>query len=130
ELRWRDVSVLMTGDIGRSVEASLAPAIPSAPLRVIKVPHHGSLTSSSVGFLAAVRPRVAVVSAGRANHFGHPAPEVLERYKAVGAEIFRTDRDGAVTVSTDGTDIDVRTFTGRTISMRAGDLETTERSSR
>ena len=130
ELRWRDVSILLTGDIGRSVEAELARSIPPAPLRVVKMAHHGSLTSSSEPFLAAVRPGVAVVSAGRANHFGHPAPEVLARYRAVGAEIFRTDRDGAVTVSTDGTDIDVRTFTGRTISLRAGDLETTERSSR
>ena len=118
ELRWRDVSVLMTGDIGRSVEASLAPAIPSAPLRVIKVPHHGSLTSSSVGFLAAVRPRVAVVSAGRANHFGHPAPEVLERYRAAGAQIFRTDQDGAVTVTTDGAVLTVQTFGGRTLTIR------------
>jgi competence protein ComEC len=54
-----------------------------------------------------------VVSAGRSNTFGHPAPAVLERYREVGAEIFRTDRDGAVTLGTDGTSITVKTFSGR-----------------
>ena len=78
--------------------------MPPAPLRVVKVPHHGSLTSSTRGVRASrSRRSVAVVSAGRSNHFGHPVPEVLERYRDVGAEIFRTDRDGAVTVDTDGT---------------------------
>jgi competence protein ComEC len=69
---------------------------------VLKVPHHGSLTSSSDAWVEAVRPTLAIVSAGRSNHFGHPAPEVLERYRAIGARIFRTDRDGAVHVNTDG----------------------------
>ena len=77
ELRWRDVSVLLTGDIGKAVERDVAAATPPARLRVIKIPHHGSLTSSTPAFLAALRPRIAVVSAGRANHFGHPVPEVL-----------------------------------------------------
>src|SRR3989454_517071 len=117
ELRWRDVSVLLTGDIGRPVERTLAATIPPARLRVMKVPHHGSLTSSTADFVHAMHPNVAVVSAGRGNHFGHPVPEVLERYRAVGAEIFRTDRDGAVTVDTDGTSIDVRTFNGRRLSL-------------
>jgi competence protein ComEC len=117
ELRWRDVSVLLTGDIGRAVERDVAAAIPPARLRVVKIPHHGSLTSSSPAFLAALRPRIAIASAGRANHFGHPVPEVLERYRAAGAEVFRTDQDGAVTVITDGTSIGVRTFTGRTVSV-------------
>jgi competence protein ComEC len=118
ELRWREVSVVLTGDIGSAVERDIAAATPPARLRILKIPHHGSLTSSTPAFLAALRPQIAVASAGRANHFGHPVPAVLERYKAIGAEIFRTDQDGAVMVETDGTSIDVRTFTGRTSSWR------------
>jgi competence protein ComEC len=117
ELRWRDVSVLLTGDIGRAVERDIMARIPAAPLRILKIPHHGSLTSSAPEFVKAMRPKIAVVSAGRGNHFGHPVPEVLDRYAAVGAEIFRTDRDGAVTVDTNGWSIDVRTFTGRTVNL-------------
>ena len=118
ELRWREVSVVLTGDIGKAVERTVASAIPPARLRIIKVPHHGSLTSSTPAFLNAVRPQIAVVSAGRSNHFGHPVPEVLDRYRSVGAEVFRTDQDGAVMVESDGHSFDVRTFTGRRFSVR------------
>ena len=118
ELRWRDVSVLLTGDIGRAVEPGVAAATPAARLRVVKIPHHGSLTSSTPAFVAALRPRIAIASAGRANRFGHPAPEVLERYRSIGAQIFRTDQDGAVMMATDGNAIEVRTFNGRTLSLR------------
>jgi competence protein ComEC len=107
------VSVLLTGDIGRPVERELENRIPPAPLRVVKIPHHGSLTSSTADFVAAMRPTIAVASAGRSNHFGHPVPEVLERYRAAGAAVFRTDRDGAVTVVTDGSSLTVHGFTGR-----------------
>ena len=61
--------------------------------------------------LAAVT--MAVVSVGRSNHFGHPVPEVLERYDAIHAVVFRTDQDGAVGVDTDGRTIRMRAFTGR-----------------
>jgi competence protein ComEC len=118
ELRWRDVSVLLTGDIGREAEKAIATGLPPARLRILKIPHHGSLTSSSRELLSAFRPQLAVVSAGRSNHFGHPVPEVLDRYKAVGAEIFRTDRDGAVTVDSDGYSINVHTFMGKRLSLR------------
>jgi competence protein ComEC len=118
ELRWGDVSVVMTGDIGRAVEHDIAPLMRPARLRILKVPHHGSLTSSSAEFLAAARPNVAVVSAGRSNHFGHPAPEVLERYRAIGAAVFRTDQDGAVTVDTDGKKVEVSTFLGRGLELK------------
>jgi len=118
ELRWREVSVLLTGDIGRAVEREIAPEIPAAPLRVVKVPHHGSLTSSTADFVAALKPRIAVVSAGRGNHFGHPVSEVLERYRTAGAAVFRTDRDGAVTVDTDGQNMSVATFTGARLSLQ------------
>jgi competence protein ComEC len=117
ELRWRDISILLTGDIGRIPERTLAQTIPRAKLRVVKIPHHGSLTSSSEDFVRALQPQVAVVSAGRSNHFGHPVPEVLERYTAVGAELFRTDRNGAVVVDTDGFSLAVSTFTGKRLAL-------------
>jgi competence protein ComEC len=117
ELSWRDASFWLTGDIGKAVERGLPPRMRLAPLRVIKVPHHGSLTSSTSDFVRAIRPTNAVVSAGRANHFGHPATEVLRRYRDAGTEIFRTDMDGEVSVDTDGYSIDVRTFTGRKIHL-------------
>jgi len=117
ELRWRDVSVLLTGDIGKAVEGEIAGALPSAPLRVVKAPHHGSRTSSSEAFVGAIRPQVLVISVGRGNHFGHPATEVVERYRAMGAEIFRTDRDGAVRVDTDGRSLSVTTFMGRRLDL-------------
>lgn len=117
ELQWHDVSVLLTGDIGPAVERTLLASIRAVPLRVIKVPHHGARTSSTPAFVGAVAPRVAVVSAGRANHFGHPAPDVIARYQEAGAEVFRTDRDGAVTIDTDGYTLSVRTFTGRSLNL-------------
>jgi competence protein ComEC len=117
ELLWRDVSIVLAGDIGREAEAAIASRFAPVPLRLVKVPHHGSLTSSTDTFIRTLAPRVAVVSAGRRNPFGHPAPAVIRRYQAAGAEIFRTDRDGAVMVDTDGTSIDVRTFTGRRVRI-------------
>jgi competence protein ComEC len=117
ELSWRDASFWLTGDIGKAVERGLPPRMRLAPLRVIKVPHHGSLTSSTSDFVRAIHPTIAVVSAGRTNHFGHPAAEVLRRYRDAGTEIFRTDLDGEVTVDTDGYSIDVRAFTGRKIHL-------------
>jgi competence protein ComEC len=118
ELTWRDVSFVLTGDIGREVEREIGPQFSVAPLRVIKVPHHGSLTSSSRDFVRSLAPRVAVVSAGRNNSFGHPAAEVLDAYRQVGAQIFRTDQDGAITIGTDGYSLEVRTFGGQRVTVR------------
>jgi competence protein ComEC len=118
ELRWRDVSIVLSGDIGRETEQAIAGLFPPAGIRVLKVPHHGSLTSSSTAFLDALVPRVAVFSVGRNNTFGHPAPDVLRRYQAIGAQIFRTDQDGAVMVATDGYSVKVESFAGRSILVR------------
>ena len=89
-------SVLLTGDIERAAEAALIRGNPRSD--VLLVPHHGSRTSSSEEFIAAVAPRWAVVPAGYRNRFGHPAREVLERYSRAGVGILRTDVDGAVHV--------------------------------
>lgn len=120
ELRFGRVSVLLTGDIDRDVEADLASSLDLAPLVVLKVPHHGSLTSSSHRFLEAVRPSIALIGVGRGNTYGHPAPYVLGRLHDAGAEIFRTDLDGQIIVSTDGEDLTVRTFTGRWFRLGDG----------
>lgn len=117
ELLWRDVSFVFTGDIGREVERKIADRFQASPLRVLKVPHHGSLTSSSASFVRVLAPTVAVVSVGRSNNFGHPAPAVIQRYRDAGAEVFRTDQDGAVTIGTDGTALQIQTFTGRTVHI-------------
>ena len=114
ELLWRQVSIVLTGDIGAEAERQVIGRVRPMLLRVVKVPHHGSLTSSSPAFVRALGPQVAVFSVGRTNAFGHPATAVVQRYRDAGAEIFRTDRDGAVTVETDGTALRVSTFTGRT----------------
>jgi len=118
EVLWRDVSIVMTGDIGGDVERQIAPLFAPSALRVVKVPHHGSLTSSSREFIRALAPRVAVFSVGRSNNFGHPAPEVLDRYREAGVQIFRTDQDGAITVETDGHTLDIRTFTGQRLILK------------
>ena len=119
EMRWGEVSFVFTGDIDRETEAAIAPLLQPSPLRVLKVPHHGSSTSSSEGFVRAVRPDVAVISLGRSNNFGHPSPLVLKRYEQAGSRLFRTDQDGAITIDTDGTSLEISTFTGRTVRLKS-----------
>jgi competence protein ComEC len=113
EVRFGEVSMLLTGDIGREVEQELLPSLDLLPTVILKVPHHGSGTSSSTDFLDRVRPQVALIGVGRANPYGHPVPYVLERYHARGTRIFRTDLDGQISVSTDGREIQVSTYTAR-----------------
>ena len=112
ELTIGAVGLLLTGDIGADVERAIAPQLSHPPVRVLKVAHHGSRTSSSQIFLDAWRPQVAVISVGRGNRFGHPAPDVLERLQATGAHVYRTDRDGAVALDSDGKSVRVTTFMG------------------
>jgi competence protein ComEC len=113
-VRYGDVDLLLTGDVSRTVENGLLASVADAGrLRVLKVAHHGSRTSTSLDWLRAAPPHVALISAGRRNPFGHPAREVLGRVSDLGAAIFRTDLDGAVQVETNGTDVKVVTVAGR-----------------
>jgi competence protein ComEC len=103
-------SILLTGDIEAAGERALVDANPQWNLlrsTVIKVPHHGSRSSLDPTFLRAVAPKVAVISAGATNTYGHPAPQTLRAYKRLKAAVFRTDLDGAVKIVTDGTRLDV-----------------------
>jgi competence protein ComEC len=101
-LDWRGVSLLLPGDLGARGEALLLER--GGPLRALalKVAHHGSRSSSGAPFVAAAQPRIAVISVGARNPFRHPSPEAVARLEAAGARIYRTDRDGAVILETDG----------------------------
>lgn len=94
-------SVLLPGDLEASGEQGLIESAAAIDADVLKAPHHGSTTSSTPALLAAVAPRAAVVSAGLANGYGFPKPQLLQRYRDVGARVYRTDLDGAVRVILD-----------------------------
>jgi competence protein ComEC len=107
------VEFWLTGDAGGEFERSL-PASDRGRIRILKVGHHGSRTSTAEAFLEALRPQVALISAGRGNLFGHPSPDVVARLLRAGARVFRTDRDGEIVIETDGAVAKVVTASGRT----------------
>jgi competence protein ComEC len=117
-LRYGDVEFLLTGDAGLEFESAWRRPPAPAALRVLKAAHHGSRSSSAEPFVAAFRPDLALVSVGQGNFFGHPHPDVLARLGRVRSEVFRTDRDGAIIVETDGRAIDVRGMSGRRFDLR------------
>jgi competence protein ComEC len=112
-LDWRGVSLLLTGDLGPVGEARLVQR--GGPLRILalKVAHHGSRFSSGAAFLGAARPEIAIVSVGARNPFRHPSPDTLARLESAGARVYRTDRDGAVILETDGATLSVTRWAQR-----------------
>jgi competence protein ComEC len=100
---------LLTGDIGRAAEDEILGSGLPLGSGVLKVGHHGSDSSSTPAFLERVRPRVAVVTVGLGNSYGLPRPAALARLRAAGATVYRTDRDGAVEVTSNGRTYAVRT---------------------
>lgn len=101
--RW---TALLTGDVERDGEETLAEREIAAD--ILKVAHHGSRTSTSAAFLDAVRPRIALISCGRRNTFGHPHASVLENLRRAGVRTWRTDRSGAIEVGLGGAHLVVR----------------------
>jgi competence protein ComEC len=95
-------SALLTGDIGSETETLLVNSGQILRSNVLKVGHHGSKFSSAEAFLRAVKPAVALISVGQKNRYGHPTQEALERLRAVGARILRTDESGDIEVVSDG----------------------------
>jgi competence protein ComEC len=100
-LSYKDVAVLLTGDIEAEVEKELVRSGVYLRSTVLKVPHHGSDTSSCQDFLDAVGAQVAVISVGEDNRFGHPSDDVLARLQD-NARVYRTDRNGSVSIASDG----------------------------
>jgi competence protein ComEC len=106
--RVKEVRILLTGDAeGPEEEWLLAHAPEALAADVLKVAHHGSATSTTPAFLDAVRPRVALVSVGARNMYGHPDPTVVSALAAAGAVVLRTDLLGTVIVRTDGRSLEV-----------------------
>jgi competence protein ComEC len=111
-------SFLFTGDIEAGAEHALIAGSNELHSTVLKVPHHGSKTSSTAQFIAAVHPEVAVISDGYLNRFHFPSEQVLDRYAESGATVLRTDLDGAVTIEATPDDAHLRTYaSGRAASI-------------
>jgi competence protein ComEC len=103
---------LFMGDVGGEAERELLGAGLGLGAAVLKAGHHGSGSSSSAAFLAAVRPEVVLVSVGEGNTYGFPGAAFLDRCRRAATEVFRTDVHGAVEVRSDGTSLRVRTAAG------------------
>jgi competence protein ComEC len=108
-LTFGGVAILFSGDAESPTERWLLGSGAELRADVLKVAHHGSRYASGMKLLRAVRPRIAVISAGAGNEYGHPAPATVERLERAGATVYRTDLDGDVTVETDGASIHLRT---------------------
>jgi competence protein ComEC len=107
-------TLLLVGDAQHEEEDELLGNATGSGLRadVLKIGHHGSATSSTPAFLAAVHPADAVISVGRRNRFGHPHPTTLRNLGEAGVRTWRTDRDGAVVVTTDGHELRIEDAAG------------------
>lgn len=90
------ITWLFTGDLEEEGEKGLVATYPDLRADVLKVAHHGSNTSSITPFLSAVQPNIAIISVGERNRYGHPHKEVIERFEKMGIEIWRTDKQGAI----------------------------------
>ncbi len=114
KISYKDFSMLFPGDILSAREKSLA-GIKEVNLssEIMVVPHHGSSSSSTGIFLDKVQAKSVIISCGRDNRYKFPHPDILKRYNDMGTRIFRTDRDGAIFVSSDGGDPIIKTHKGR-----------------
>lgn len=109
-LRYRSFCMLFTGDAGAAAERRFLSEGVDLRCDVLKVGHHGSAYGSTPEFIAAVRPRYAIVSVGRHNLFGHPAPATIATLQHYGATIYRTDLNGAIDIESDGAQTSISTM--------------------
>ena len=110
KIQFEEIAFLLTGDIEQETEYRIMRKGFPIKADILKIPHHGSASSSAQAFLERVKPSYAILSVSERNLGRLPHPEVLRRYERLGIRIFRTDKHGAVTVITDGEGIEVRTF--------------------
>ncbi len=106
-LTYKHFRMLFTGDAGSAAEQRFLAEGIDLHADVLKVGHHGSAYGSSPEFIDAVHPHYAIISVGRHNMFGHPAPSTIDTLKRFGVNVYRTDENGAVAVSSDGANVSI-----------------------
>ena len=110
KIQFKQIAILLTGDIEQEVEYRLMGKGFPIKADLLKIPHHGSASSSTQAFLESVKPSYAILSVSGQKPGRLPHPEVLRRYERLGTRIFRTDKHGAITVVTNGEKIEIETF--------------------
>ncbi|HPQ42976.1 MAG TPA: DNA internalization-related competence protein ComEC/Rec2 [Syntrophales bacterium] len=119
KITFGNTSILLPADISGVAEAELVASGEDLRADILMAPHHGAETSSTTGFIEAVRPEIVVISCGPDNAFGFPHPNTLKRYAKAGIRILRTDRNGAAIIRTDGDVIDVTNHGSKTESRES-----------
>ena len=105
QLRYKDFTMLFTGDSERDAEQNMVKSYGNElQSDVLKSPHHGSRTSSSDDYLKTVKAKDVIISLAADNEYGHPHKQTLDRYKKYNMNVYRTDQDGTITITTDGSD--------------------------
>jgi len=117
KIQFKGVSFLFTGDAENISEKEMIDKNYDLKSDILKVGHHGGRTSSTKEFLEEVMPKYAVISAGKDNMYNHPHKETLDRLKAIGAQVYRTDESGTVIVTTDGSNIKISTVKSKSDSQ-------------
>jgi competence protein ComEC len=107
-----ETSFLFTGDIEEDAEDDILDTGADIDVDVLKVAHHGSRTSTNLSFLSATSPKIAVISCGKDNPYGQPEDLILFRLTRTGVDVYRTDQDGDITLTTDGKTITLETEDG------------------
>lgn len=109
KLKYGSFTMLFTGDAEKEIEEGLVRELgASLECKVYKVPHHGSHTSTSPAYVKAVRPEVAIISCGIGNQYGHPHRETMNTLKKQNIQIYETDKNGTITILTDGATYSVK----------------------
>lgn len=110
---------MFTGDASQEEETDLINKNTNVYADVLKIAHHGSKNSTSENFLSKVKPKFAVISVGKNNMYGHPAKELIDRLINRNIKFFRTDKNGCISVFSDGNYLKIRTMNGENINYES-----------
>lgn len=124
KITYKKISVLSMGDAGKMAEKSLLSSRYDLHADILKVGHHGSSDSSSSAFLREVNPKISVIEVGKDNDYGHPHTETIRALGKIGSKIYRTDQDGSIDITTDGTSFSISTQKAQNIASVAPQEQT------